>query len=134
MANPYGGAKKGWYRTADVPFSWREWVSVSNTSRPVHKQRDKRKALPFQKKGDYMNKTIGTRMNFLLRAFDPKDKDQLAYVQCHVMRKPKTFAQEKTLAKKQVEWRYLQPSPSKMAEISKILNQPAKKSDEDLGI
>jgi hypothetical protein len=130
MTNPYGGTKKGWYRSADVPFSWREWVWISNSSKGIYKSKDKKRDLPFQKKGDFVNKNIGTRMNFFLRAFDAKDKDQLAYVSCYVMRKPKSHQKEKTLAKKQVEWRYIQPKPSKVSEIKKLLDQPMKQSSE----
>jgi hypothetical protein len=95
MTNPYGGTKKGWYRSADVPFSWREWVWISNSSKGIY-----------------------------------KSKDKSAYVSCYVMRKPKSHQKEKTLAKKQVEWRYIQPKPSKVSEIKKLLDQPMKQSSE----
>ena len=73
-------------------------------------------------------------MNFFLRAYDPQDNDQLAYVSCHVMRKPKTHQKEKTLAKKQIEWRYIQPKPSKVSEIKKLLDQPMKADEDQLVI
>ena len=111
----------GWYVTEDVPFSWKEWMAISKSSTRVYGQRDKNKILNWQKKGDYVNKTIGTRMNFLIRAFDAKDKDQLAYVQCHVARKPRKYQKEKTLKKKQPRWRQQKSGPSKVSQIQDIL-------------
>ena len=117
MANPYGGLKKGWYKGTEVPFSWREWGAIHKSSRGVHRQKDRRKDLSFQKKGDFVNKTIGTRMNFLMRGLADNDRDQIARVQCYVMRKERGYAKEKTLKGKRVTWKYQQPKGTKTASL-----------------
>ena len=35
-----------WFETEKVPFSWREWQKIHNSSKGVHGGKDKRKECP----------------------------------------------------------------------------------------
>ena len=56
-------------------------------------------------------------MNFLMRGLADNDKDQIARVQCYVMRKERGYGKAKTLKGKRVTWKYQQPSTTKSASL-----------------
>ena len=94
-----------WFETEKVPFSWREWQKILNSSKGVHGGKDKRKDLSWQKgNSDWANKSIGTRMNFLARGMYG-DKKQIAQVKCFVMSKTGSHEKAKSLKNKKVRWK-----------------------------
>jgi len=110
-----------WYKTGEVPFSWREWAAIHKSSKSIHGQRDKRKDLSWQRGGsDFANKTIGTRMNFMIRGLSG-DKNQIAQVKCYVKKKSVSHEGSRNLKNKRVTWMSASPKKAKFIEGKHVL-------------